>query len=254
MYTYIKQFFYEVTILADKWGHINKFIKNPTPVAGKKRIDTEIKDNEKFSKNKLIAQVKQPIKEFDYQIDSFFNYVYRTVAMPNKIIDNPKSSKYFFFAALNFIVYLLLIFALGAFYSTQFNVESGLRMTVSGAIFSLVSIFFTFLIQMVALNRTNNFYKVFVDSISYYTTYNLFVIFELIALYFSPETVMLFYIIRFLIIMTIPFKLFVTYREMNNIKMDVFPLHITFIIIMVIYIFISKDIEWLNFFKFAMTK
>lgn len=127
-------------------------------------------------------------------------------------------------------------------------------MTVSGAIFSLVSIFFTFLIQMVALNRTNNFYKVFVDSISYYTTYNLFVIFELIALYFSPETVVLFYIIRFLIIMTIPFKLFVTYREMNNIKMDVFPLHITFIIIMVIYIFISKDIEWLNFFKFAMTK
>lgn len=254
MYTYIKQFFYEVMMLADKWGHINKFIKNPTPIAGKKRKDTAIKERDKFSKNKLIAQVKKPIKEFDYQIDSFFNYVYRTVAMPIKIIDNPKSSKYFFFASLNFLVYLLLIFFLGAFHSTQFNFEAGLKMMVGGAIFSFLSIFFTFLIQMVALNRTNNFYKVFVDSISYYTIYNLFVIFELIALYITPESAMLFYIIRFLIIMTIPFKLFVTYREMNSIEMDVFPLHITFIIIMVIYIFISRDIEWLNFFKFEPTK
>ncbi|WP_414043442.1 hypothetical protein ACMGE9_01235 [Macrococcus sp. EM39E] len=240
--------------MADKWGHINKFIKNPSPNIEKKRIDTEMNTRDKFTKNRLIAQVKKPIKEFDYQIDSFFNYVYRTIAMPNKIIDNPKSSKYFFFAFMNFLLYLLLIFVLGAFHTTRFNIDTGIKMVVSGAIFSLLSILFTFLIQTVALNRTNNFYKVFVDTISYYTIYNLFVIFELIALLIAPESSIIFYIIRFLIIMTIPFKLFVTYREMNNVEIDVFPLHITFIIIMVIYVFISKDIEWLNFFKFEPIK
>lgn len=240
--------------MADKWGHINKFIKNPSPDSESKRIDTEVTDKEKFTKNKLIAQVKKPIKEFDYQIDSFFNFVYRTIAMPNKIIDNPKSSKYFYFAFLNFILYLMLIFLLGAFHTSQFNVDDGIKMIVSGAVFSLLSILFTFLIQMVALNRTNNYYKVFVDTISYYTIYNLFIIFELIALLITPEKAIIFYIIRFLIIMTIPFKLFVTYREMNKVEIDVFPLHITFIIIMVIYIFIAKDIEWLNFFRFDNIK
>lgn len=240
--------------MADKWGHINKFIKNPVTTSDKKKIDAEMTKREKFTKNNLIAQVKKPIKEFDYQIDSFFNYVYRTIAMPNKIIDNPKSGKYFFFAFLNFLLYLVLIFMLGAMHSAHFNYHTGLKVVVSGALFSLLSIIFTFLIQMVALNRTNNFYKVFVDTISYYTLNNVFVIFEFIALLVSPDVAIIFYIIRFLIIMSIPFKLFVTYREIARIEMDVFPLHITFIIIMVIYIFISKDIAWLNFFKFEPIK
>lgn len=50
MYTYIKQFFYEVTILADKWGHINKFIKNPTPVAGKKELTLKLRITKNFLK------------------------------------------------------------------------------------------------------------------------------------------------------------------------------------------------------------
>ncbi|WP_414046716.1 hypothetical protein [Macrococcus equi] len=236
--------------MTNKWGHINKFIKNPVHVSDKKRIDTENDKREKFTKNKLIAQVKKPIKDFDYHIDSFFNYVYRTIAMPNKIIDNPKSGKYFFFAFLNFLLYLVLIFILGAFHTAQFNLSSGVKMIVSGTVFSMLAIFFTYLIQMVALNRTNNYYKVFVDTISYYTIYNLFVIFEFIALLITPEVSIMFYVIRFIIIMTIPFKLFMKYREMNNIEIDVFPLHITFVIIMVVYIYISKDIAWLNFFKF----
>lgn len=254
MYTYIKQLFYEVKCVADKWGHINKFIKNPSPEVKRQRIDTETEKREKYSKDKLIAQVKKPIKEFDYQIDSFFNYVYRTIVMPNKIIDNPKSSKYFYFAILNFILYLILLFLLGSLSSKQYKIDDGIMFVASGALFSIVSILFTYLIQMVALNRTNNFYKVFVDTISYYTIYNLVIIIELASYYVSPDFSLMFYVIRFLIIMTIPFKLFVTYREMNKVEIDVFPLHITFIIMMVIYIFISKDIEWLSFYRFSPIK
>ncbi|MGK0576426.1 hypothetical protein [Macrococcus capreoli] len=240
--------------MADKWSHINKFIKNPQSIAEKKRLDTENVKKEKFTKNKLIAQVKKPIKEFDYHIDSFINYVYRTIMMPNKIIDNPKSGKYFFFAFTNFLLYLLLIFILGTFHTTPLSMNAGLKMVVSGATFTILSCIMTYLIQMVALNRTNNFYKVFVDTISYYTIYNVFIIFEYIALFITPESAIIFYLIRFLIIMTIPLKLFATYREMNNVEIDVFPLHISFIIIMVIYLFIAKDIEWLNFFKFMYLK
>ncbi|MCE4956848.1 hypothetical protein [Macrococcoides caseolyticum] len=235
--------------MQDKWGHINKFIKHQTPITEKKKIDTEVREKEKFTKNKLIAQVKKPIKEFDYHIDSFFNYVYRTIVMPNKIIELPSSSKYFYFALTNFLVYALLIFLLGVMHSSQKDVHYGVQFMVSGVVFTLISIFFTYLIQMVALNRTNNFYKVFVDSISYYTIYNVFVILEFIAILCLPDTVIVFYMLRFLIMMTIPFKLFVTYRELNHTEIDVFPLHITFIVIMVMYIFISKDIDWLNYFQ-----
>lgn len=234
-----------------KWDHINKFIKEDDD---KKYVVNYSLDKQhaKVSKRKkLIAQVKKPIEEFDYHIDSFMNYAYRSFVMPNKIIDNSKSSKYFYFAFINYCIFLCMLYLLGAFHLRTFNNMEGINYVISGGTFALIAILMTYLIQMLALNRSNNFYKVFVDTISYYTLYNFFMFIELLCVYLYPEFVMIIYTIRFLIIMTVPIKLFFTYKEMNKIEIDVFPLHIIFIIIMVSYIYITRDMPWLNFFKFV---
>lgn len=233
-----------------KWDHINNFItdeQSKQPYAHQK--DTVSK--KKSKRAKLVAQVKRPIKEFDYRIDSFLNYAYRSFVMPNKIIDNQKSSKYFYFALMNFGIFLLMLYLLGAFHLRMFNNAEGLNYVISGGTFALVAILMTYLIQMLALNRTNNFYKVFVDTISYYTLYNFFILLELVSIYTYPDIVMIFYTIRFLIIMIVPIKLFFTYKEMSKVEIDVFPLQIIFIVIMVTYIYITRDMTWLNFFKFV---
>jgi len=234
-----------------KWDHINNFI---TDEKSKQHPYTHQKvtvSKKKSKRAKLVAQVKRPIKEFDYHIDSFLNYAYRSFVMPNKIIDNQKSSKYFYFALMNFGIFLLMLYLLGAFHLRMFNNAEGLNYVISGGTFALVAILMTYLIQMLALNRTNNFYKVFVDTISYYTLYNFFILLELVSIYTYPDIVMIFYTIRFLIIMIVPIKLFFTYKEMSKVEIDVFPLQIIFIVIMVTYIYITRDMTWLNFFKFV---
>ncbi|UBH13976.1 hypothetical protein [Macrococcus armenti] len=233
-----------------KWDHINNFItdeQSKQPYAHQKGTVSK----KKSKRAKLVAQVKRPIKEFDYRIDSFLNYAYRSFVMPNKIIDNQKSSKYFYFALMNFGIFLLMLYLLGAFHLRMFNNAEGLNYVISGGTFALVAILMTYLIQMLALNRTNNFYKVFVDTISYYTLYNFFILLELVSIYTYPDIVMIFYTIRFLIIMIVPIKLFFTYKEMSKVEIDVFPLQIIFIVIMVTYIYITRDMTWLNFFKFV---
>ncbi|UOB21338.1 hypothetical protein [Macrococcus armenti] len=234
-----------------KWDHINNFITDEQSKQQPYEHQKGIVSKKKSKRAKLVAQVKRPIKEFDYHIDSFLNYAYRSFVMPNKIIDNQNSSKYFYFALMNFGIFLLMLYLLGAFHLRMFNNAEGLNYVISGGTFALVAILMTYLIQMLALNRTNNFYKVFVDTISYYTLYNFFILLELVSIYTYPDIVMIFYTIRFLIIMIVPIKLFFTYKEMSKVEIDVFPLQIIFIVLMVTYIYITRDMTWLNFFKFV---
>lgn len=234
-----------------KWDHINNFITDEQSKQQPYAHQKVTVYKKKSKRAKLVAQVKRPIKEFDYHIDSFLNYAYRSFVMPNKIIDNQKSSKYFYFALMNFGIFLLMLYLLGAFHLKMFNNAEGLNYVISGGTFALVAILMTYLIQMLALNRTNNFYKVFVDTISYYTLYNFFILLELVSIYTYPDIVMIFYTIRFLIIMIVPIKLFFTYKEMSKVEIDVFPLQIIFIVIMVTYIYITRDMTWINFFKFV---
>lgn len=218
--------------MAGKWSHINAFIKSKGEAKKKRPIQPKEK---KPVKAVLKAQVVKPVQEFDLKIDTFFGYVINTIARPYAIVKDEHSSRYFIYGIFNFLIYLFINFLIGLFAGHEFNILKGLNHLVAGGLFALVAILFTFFIQLLSINRFNTFYKVFVDMVSYFTIVSVIGVIQLILQWFDFKYSHDLVVISFLAMMSIPIRLFQQYNENHKFEVDVYKLHVLFIILMVIY-------------------
>ncbi|KAA1042730.1 hypothetical protein [Macrococcus equipercicus] len=229
--------------MGNRWNHINSFIKNRNETTTIKRQIPSKNDG----RSTLHAQVIKPVKQFDYKIETFITYVFYALSKPHIIVGDERSSRYFIFAALNFLLYLVVLFFVGATAGGHFNWQHGTVNMMLQGLFTIALILFTFFIQLLSINRMNTIYKVFVDTISYFSIVSFIgavqVIFNLLALPFIHELE----IISFLIIMSIPMRLFTTYNEKHHFDIDVFKLNLMFIVLIVIYMALAEHIPWTRF-------
>lgn len=232
--------------MAGKWSHINAFIRNKGDVKKKRQLETKEK---RPVRSVLKAQVVKPVQTFDLKIDTFLSYVINTIARPYAIVKDEQSSRYFIYGVFNFLIYLFIIFLLGTFKGQGIDMMKGLYHTLAGGLFAFVAILFTFFIQLLSINRFNTFYKVFVDMVSYFTIVSVIgliqFILQLLQLNYSHNLD----IISFLALMSIPMRLFHNYNEHHKFEIDIFKLNVIFIILMVIYMAITRDIPWLSFYE-----
>lgn len=229
--------------MGNRWDHINSFIKNRNEIATVKR-QIQPKSDGRIT---LHAQVVKPVKQFDYKIETFINYVFYTISKPDIIVSDERSSRYFIFAALNFFIYSIILFFVGSTLHSQFNWENGLRNLLVRGMFTVVVILFTFFIQLLSINRMNTIYKVFVDMVSYLTIVSFVGIVQILLNIFSAPYVNELDIVSFLIIISIPIRLFMTYNEDLKFAIDVFKLNLIFIVLIVIYMAVSQYIPWNHF-------
>ncbi|GGA97366.1 hypothetical protein ERX37_04005 [Macrococcus hajekii] len=229
--------------MSKKWDHINSFIKTSTPA---RRVRHFSQLTEK--KSKLKAQVIKPVEEFEYKIESFRSYLKYTFTRPQIVADDMTSGRYFLFAMLNLVLYIMIIFFTGAA-EGGFNWQEGLRFAVSGLIFTTVLIVFTFFIQLISINSSITIYKVFVDVLSYYTLVSFLSFIQLVFEVFNLQFNHSFEIISFLVVMSIPTRLFISYHHDHKFEVDIFKMNLLLIVLMVMYLMFTRNIEWLNFFR-----
>ncbi|TDM07324.1 hypothetical protein [Macrococcus lamae] len=229
--------------MGNRWDHINSFIKNRNETNSiKRRIQP--KNDKRIT---LHAQVVKPVKQFDYKIETFINYVFYALSKPHIIVNDEGSSRYFIFAFLNFLLYLIVLFFVGSTASGGFKWENGVVNMLLQGLFMISLILFTFFIQLLSINRMNTIYKVFVDAVSYFSLLILIGLVQIILNLLNLPFIHELELISFLIIMSVPIRLFMAYNEKHQFDIDVFKLNLIVIILVVIYMNISESIPWGNF-------
>ncbi|TDM03960.1 hypothetical protein [Macrococcus carouselicus] len=229
--------------MSRKWNHINSFIETSSTA---KKVRHFSQSPEK--KSKLKALVIRPVEEFDYRIESFRSYLKYTFTRPQIVADDITSGRYFLWALLNMLLYLVIVFFIGAA-DDRFNWQAGIQFAVSGLIFTLVLVVFTFLIQVISISSHITIYKVFVDILSYYTLVSVLTSIQLILKLLHPSYNHPFEIICFLVVMSIPTRLFISYHRDHKFEVDIFKMNLLLIILMVMYLMFTRNIEWLDYFR-----
>ncbi|TDM15043.1 hypothetical protein [Macrococcus bovicus] len=229
--------------MSKKWDHINSFIKDTTP-AKRVRQFNQLPDK----KSSLKALVIRPAAEFEYKIESFQSFFKYTLSRPQIVADDQTSGRYFLWALLNLLLYIVILFFVGAV-GEQFDWQEGLQYALSGLVFTLVLIIFTFFTQLISINANITIYKVFVDILSYYTLVCVFGFiqfgFKLLSLPYNHALE----ILTFLVVLSIPTRLFISYHQDHKFEVDIFKMNLLLLVLIVLYMMFTRHISWLNFFS-----
>lgn len=240
--------------MADKWSHINEFIRNKNEL---KEQRGKIKEHKKKTfqqdqptkEKKIRHQFVYPLKEVNTDANTFIQFLFLSLGKPYHLVKDDDSSRYFLFAILNYFLYTIVLFLLGSLKGPGINFIQGLKNVVAGGSFVLILIVVTFCIQMMSINRNNTIYKVFVDSISYYTTVIMIGVIQIILQLLNFSYNHQLEVISFLVVMSIPLRLFASYNDKHKFDIDVFKLNIIFIVIIIVYMTLTKDFAWLSFYQ-----
>lgn len=227
--------------MAKRFEHINQFLKdkNKRP---KRQARKKVKE---IIKSKPL---EKKLPQFDKNIDSYYSFVYRSLFMPKTILQYKQSDTYFLFAIIHYLVFLLFLFLHGSIQSDHINVKEGLFDVSSGICFSLFLIMITYFIQYAAINTKITYLKVFVDTVSYYTIFNLIIIVQIALQIFMKNLSGTMHLLSFLMIATIPMRLFYEYHEDKK-SVDIYSLQMVSFVCIVIYLYLTKDIPWLHYFN-----